>query len=293
MMRFFIPIVIFTFAFSRGAQRILTALALEHLDPWTISGASLTIATIFWIPFAAWKGWLITDTKLWLRCMPLGIINIAIPAVAFIAAQRFVSASAAALLVSSMPILIAVLASSLLGERLRPKAVVGIAVGTLGVITLTFGKGGSLNGQSWAAGLILIAIGVVAASAVYVGWRNLLSEYRGVEILAPQLVISVVVVLPVALATGFSASLLPQLPLLTALSIVNFVFPQIAMFWLIARTTAVRAALANYFAPLIATTLAVPILGQKVTPLIIVGGVFIITGAIFINTARQRTTKDR
>jgi len=35
------------------------------------------------------------------------------------------------------------------------------------------------------------------------------------------------------------------------------------------------------------------VLGQKITPLIIVGGVLIIGGAVLVNTARQRTTKDQ
>jgi drug/metabolite transporter (DMT)-like permease len=292
--RFLVPLVIISFALSRGVQRVLTALALEHLGPWTVAGASLAIATIIWIPFAAWKHWLIFDRRLWLRCAPLGIVNIAIPGVAFIAAQRFVSASAAALLVAAMPVVIAILAATLLGELLKKKAIMGIGVGTAGVITLTLGKGGSLTGQSWAAGLVLIAIGVLAASVVYVGWRKLLAEYRGVEILTPQLVVSTLVVVPVALVLeGVSPHMAAQLPTLAALAIVNYIIPQIAMFWLIARTTAVRAALSNYLAPLVAALLAVPVLHQRVTSLIVVGGVLIIAGAALVNTARQRTTRDR
>jgi drug/metabolite transporter (DMT)-like permease len=293
MKRLLIPIVIAIFAISRGVQRILTALALEHLEPWVIAGASLTLATFLWVPFAAWKGWFVKDVKLWLRCAPLGVMNIAIPAIAFTAAQQFVSASAAALLVASMPILIAILAAVLLGEHLKRKAVTGIVVGTIGVVTLTIGKGGSIGGQSWYTGLTLIAIGVVSASIIYVGWRDLLSQYRGVEILAPQLVISVVIIAPVVVATGFPPSLVGMLPVLGALAIVNYIIPQIAMFWLIARTTAVRAAVSNYLAPLIATALAVPILHQRVTLLIVVGGVLIIVGAVLVNTAHLRTTKDR
>jgi drug/metabolite transporter (DMT)-like permease len=287
-----IPAVILIFALSRGIQRILTALALEDLQPWTIAGTSLTLALMLWVPFATWKHWLILDKKLWIRSAPLGIANIAIPGVTFIAAQKYLSASAAALLVASMPILIAILAASLLGERLPRKAVIGIIIGTLGVITLTLGKGGAIAGQSWAIGLLLIAIGVISASFVYVGWRNLLSEYSGPQILAPQLLISVLFVLPIALATTTSPSkIISQLPILSALAIVNYIIPQIAMFWLLARTTAIRAALPNYLAPLIATVLAVPILNQQVTPLIILGGFLIISGAILINNARQNTIK--
>ena len=289
----YIPLVILLFALSRGIQRIFTALALEHLEPWSIAGLSLLIATILWIPFALWKNWLIWDLKLWLRCAPLGVVNIAIPGVCFIAAQQFVSASAAALLVASMPILIAILAALFLGEKPKRNAVLGIAIGAIGVVILTIGKGGSIEGKSWTTGLTLISVGVIAASFVYVGWRKLLSEHRGVEIIAPQLVISTIIALPIALATGSSSNLLPQLPILAALGIVNYIIPQIAMFWLITKTTAVRAAVANYLAPLFATFLAVLILNQSVTLLIIVGGFLIISGAVLINTKPWRTSMNK
>jgi len=193
-----------------------------------------------------------------------------------------------------MPVVIAILAAVTLGETLKKSAVLGIVIGTAGVNNLTLGKGGSLSGKSWAAGLILISIGVVAAAVVYVGWRNLLSEWRGVEILAPQLLVSTLAVAPIALLVeGAGGHVFAQLPTLGALAVVNYVIPQIAMFWLLTRTSAVRAALSNYLAPLIATMLATVVLGQKITPLIIVGGVLIIGGAVLVNTARQRTTKDQ
>lgn len=70
--------------------------------------------------------------------------------------------------------------------------------------------------------------------------------------------ISTTITLPIALVTVLGSHLLPQLPLLAALGVVNYIIPQIAMFWLITKTTAVRAALPNYLAPLFATFLAIP-----------------------------------
>lgn len=291
MKRFLVPLVISLFALSRGTQRILTALALEHSGPWTVAAVSLAIATLAWLPIAYFKGWLSLDLALWLKCAPLGVVNIAIPGVTFIAAQQFVSASAAALLVAALPIVIAILAALMLKERLHLPAIVGILIGTTGVITLTLGKGGSLAGRSWPIGLLFITIGVLAAAFVYVGWRALLAQHRGVEILAPQLVVSTIVVLPVALALESPTHLLSQVPVLAALAVVNYIIPQIAMFWLLARTSAVRSALPNYLAPLVAVVLAIPLLHQPVTPLIVIGGLLIITGAVFVNTARTRTTK--
>lgn len=286
-----IAAVIVVFAFSRGLQRVLTALALDSLGPWTLTAASLALATMLWFPLAAARGWLTTDRRLWARCLPLGVVNIAIPGIAFTAAQLFVSASAAALLVAALPIVIAVFAAVFLTEHLKAPAIAGIALGTTGVVTLTLGKGGALDASNWWLGVGLCAIGILAAATVYVGWRTLLAEHPGPVILGPQLLAATGTVLPVALLaqeprTGtLTVTLAAQL---AALALANYVIPQLAMFWLLARTTAVRASLPNYLAPLVATVLAIPVLGQAVTAVSVAGGVLIIAGAVLVNTARAR-----
>lgn len=273
-------------------QRVLTALALRELQPWTISALSLLLACILWFPIAAHNQWLVFDRTLWARCAPLGVVNIAVPAVAFISAQQLVTASAAALLVAAMPILIALFAVAFLGEHLRWPAVAGVLVGAGGVVTLTLGKGGSLDGSNWILGVGLVAAGVVAAASVYVGWRRLLAQYSGVQILAPQLAVAALVVAPVAISVeGLSVPSRGTVVELTALAVVNYVLPQLAMFWLLARTTAVRSSIANYLAPLFATILAVPVLGQSITATIVVGGAMILAGAVLVNTARKRSTR--
>jgi len=284
---FAVPLVIVAFALSRGIQRVLTALTLDELGPWSVSAISLVMACGLWFPLAATKDWLVWNRRLWVRFIPLGLVNIAIPAVAFIASQQFVSASIAALLVAAMPLVIAVFAAVLLGDRLRWPAVTGIVIGATGVVALTLGRGGALDASNWWLGVGLIAVGVVAAASVYVGWRGLLAEYSGVKILAPQLAVAAVAVLPLAVIfEGWAVPSVPVVAGLVALSIVNYVVPQLAMFWLLARTTAVRSSVANYLAPLFATLIAVPVLGQQITALILLGGALIVTGAVLVNTAR-------
>lgn len=76
--------------------------------------------------------------------------------------------------------------------------------------------------------------------------------------------------------------------LLGALGTVNYIVPQIAMFWLLVRTTAVRSSLANYLAPVFAIILGAIILDQPITWVIMSGGILIILGAVFVNTAKLK-----
>ena len=288
-MRYMVAIVILVFALSRGTQRVLTSLALDSLDGWSVTALSLSFACLIWLPIAWYRKWLVFDKSLWLRSIPLGIVNITIPAVAFTFAQLFVTAGVAALFVAFLPVVVAILGWVFLRERLSIKVWVGVFLATVGVAVLTVGKNGALDVSNWWAGIGLLAVGVLSAAIVYVGWRKLLSERPAVELLAPQLVISTLCVLPLAFLLGDMN--IPSIEiwfLLGALGTVNYIIPQIAMFWLLVRTTAVRSSLANYLAPVFAIILGALVLDQTITWLIIVGGILIILGAVFVNTAKLK-----
>lgn len=288
-MRFIIPLVILLFALSRATQRVLTSLALDSLDGWGVTALSLSLACLIWLPVAWFRKWLIFDKSLWLRSIPLGIVNIAIPAVAFTFAQLFVTAGVAALFVAFLPVVVAILGWVFLKEKLSMKIWFGIFLATGGVTILTLGKNGALDVSNWWVGVGLLAVGIFSAAIVYVGWRKLLAERPAVELLAPQLVISTILVLPLALFLGRTN--VPSFKiwlLLGVLGAVNYIIPQLAMFWLLIRTTAVRSSLANYLAPVFAVILGAFILNQPITWLIVFGGVFIIIGAIFVNMAKLK-----
>ena len=287
--RMLVSSVILVFAMARGVQRVLTALTLRELGPWSVTALSLVLACLIWFPLAWFRGWLVVDPRLWMRSIPLGLVNIAIPGVAFIAAQQFVTASLAALLVASLPLVVVLMARIVLRERLTARALVGVLVGGAGVVTLTVGKGGAVDAANLLVGVGLIGLGVVAAASVYVGWRGLLAEHPAVVILGPQLLVSCLIVACVSLVVeGVPNPSRLAWAELALLALVNYVVPHLAMFGLLSHTSTVRSSLANYLAPLFATALAVPVLGQGVSTPILVGGALIITGAALVNMARTK-----
>jgi drug/metabolite transporter (DMT)-like permease len=288
-MWYLITIVILAFAASRGAQRVLTSISLETLDGWTITAFSLLLSCLVWLPIAWHRKWIIRNKDLWIKSIPLSVVNIVIPALAFTFAQLFVTAGVAALFVSFLPVTVALLAWAFIKQKPSTKVSVGVGIATIGVIMLSIGRNGALDVDNWWAGVALLALGILSAAAVYVGWRKLLSEYQAVELLSPQLVISSLVVIPVAFIFGNLSSLTVEIiPLLLFLGIVNYIIPQLAMFWLLTRTTSVRAALANYLAPVFAIMLGAIFLGEAITFIIIASGALIILGASFVNSSKPQ-----
>lgn len=281
--------VIVVFAVARGAQRVATGVALQQMDPWTVMAGSIVAALALWLPIAYFAGWLVWKQDLWVRAAPLGLVNIVVAGITLIAAQQYLTAGLTAVIVAALPLVVAVFAAVFLKEKVTAFGVVGILLGTVGVVIVTVGRGGALDATNWALGLVLAGAGVLSLATVYVGWRDLLATYPGAVLLAPQLAVSAVVAVPVAAFLGGHAPVSwTAVGTLTALGVISMIVPQLAMFWLLARTTALRAALANYLAPLFAALLAVPILGQPVNVLVVSGGLFVIAGAVVANLAKAR-----
>lgn len=285
-----IAAVIGVFSLARGAQRVLTALALGSMDPWTVMAGSSVFALLVWIPVAYLGRWVVWRRDLWVRAVPLGLVNIVLAGITLIAAQMYLSAGMVAVLVAGIPLVVALLAAVFLKEKLTRLALAGIACGTVGVAVVTLGRGGVLDAHNLILGLLLTAAGVLSAATVYVGWRGLLAEYPGTVLLGPQLVVSVVVTVPIALVVaGGVAVPAAGVPSLLMLGVINLIVPQLAMFWLLARTTALRSSIASYLAPLVAALLAVPVLGQPLNMIVVLGGVLVIAGAVLVNRGKAKS----
>lgn len=169
-MRSMVVVVILVFALSRGVQRVLTAVGLDILDGWGVTAFSLAFACVGWFVIAWWKEWLVFDRVLWLRSVPLSVVNILVPAVAFTFAQVFVTAGVAALFVAFLPVVVAVLGWVFLRERLSLKVWFGVLVATVGVVVLTVGRGGALSVSNWWFGVGLLLLGgvLIVVGAVFV-----------------------------------------------------------------------------------------------------------------------------
>ncbi|WP_367131733.1 MULTISPECIES: EamA family transporter [Streptomyces] len=100
----------------------------------------------------------------WWRALVLGALNIgAFFALLFVAAYRL-PGGVAATVGAIQPLLVALLASGLLGERLRPRTLIAAVAGVAGVSLLVLRAGARLDGLGVAAaagGAVVMATGVV------------------------------------------------------------------------------------------------------------------------------------
>jgi drug/metabolite transporter (DMT)-like permease len=222
--------------------------------------------------------------------------------------QRTLAANAA-VIVLTIPVLVAVAASLMLGEKLNPVRVFGFLVALAGVLVTSVSdlRAASFGNGRYFAGNLLF-LGACAGSGFYNTYCKLLIEkkYTGLEILVYTSVV----------ASGCSIPLFLWIePLDLAaiwhnrgalwgvleLALVVYGCPRLLFFSILKRLDVTQATLSSYALPFFIGLLAVVVLHESFSPLMIFGGavVFLSTlivtvyeGGILAWLARRRTAAD-
>jgi len=204
-------------------------------------------------------------------------------------AEQTVSSGLAALVVATVPLWMAVLAAlPPTHERLAPRAVVGLALGIVGVGILVapgFRAGGTLAGEaaligatlSWSSGSILARRTTAHIDPILAtGWEMLLGG-----LLFYVLGALVGSRLP---AHPTTAAALALLHLIVAGSWIGFT----AYIWLLANVPAAKAATYAYVNPVIAVLLGWWLLDEHISPTVAAGCAVIVIAVVLVTTARVR-----
>jgi drug/metabolite transporter (DMT)-like permease len=199
----------------------------------------------------------------------------------FIGGLARTSAAHTALIVALGPVMVLVLSRILRMEALTLLKSVGILLAFCGVAVLTTGKGGGGNGAHWQGDLLAFA-----GSAVF-AYFTILMKKAAVQSDALTLN-TIVFTLGSILMLPFTASELiavhwsavPSLAWwsLAYMVIVGSVLAYMLFAFALAELTPSRVAAFNYLQPLIAISLGVWMLGEKVTSGLIAGGALILAG---------------
>ena len=107
--------------------------------------------------------------------------------------EQTVDAGTAALLVSTGPIFVAVMAAVVLGERLDRAAWAGVAIGFTGAAIIAVGQGGGLGVS---AGALLVLAAAVSQAAFFVLQKPLLPRYGSLRVNAWAMWIGALLLIP-------------------------------------------------------------------------------------------------
>ena len=244
--------------------------------------ASVTLAV-----YAVFKRMRLPDLRDFPSIALAGLLGITVYHTALNFGEITVTAGAAALLISSVPIFTALLSRVWLGERLTPWGWVGIVVSFAGVALISFGEGGSF---SFEPGALLVLGAAISAALYMIVSKKPLRRYSALEFTTYAIWAGTIPLLV------FAPGLVEQMPGATTEATVAVVFLGVFpgaisyVLWSHALSKMPASLLATflYFQPLNAIIIAWLWLGEIPSLLAVVGGVIALVGVVVVNTKGVR-----
>ena len=204
----------------------------------------------------------------------------------FIALQR-VEASLAAIIASSMPLIVALLGWALRGERVAPLGALGLAAGFGGVALI---MGGRLSGGADPLGVALCVAGAGALAWATMTVRAVTAGGNLLMVVGLQMGVGAAILAVVSLATE-TITITPGWPLTLAFSyqiLVPGLAATLLWFALIGRVGAVKASAFHFLNPAFGVLTAAALLGETISLPDILGVAVAGAGILAVQMARVR-----
>lgn len=254
----------------------LFALSLRYL----ISGI-LGVA----IARALGQSWHLTPAQ-WRATIIFGILQNAVYLGLNFVAMQTVEASLAAIIASTMPLLVGFAVWAFFGERLRPLGIAGLVAGVAGVAII---MGARLSGGVDLVGVGLCVIGVIALTIATLLVRGATSGGNFLMIVGLQMLVGCVA-LSLATLAFETPRINPSWPLFLAFTytcLVPGLAATIIWFWLVNRVGATRAATFHFLNPFFGVAVAAALLSESLGTRDILGVVIITLGILAVQISRQ------
>jgi drug/metabolite transporter (DMT)-like permease len=201
-------------------------------------------------------------------------------------AMQTVEASLAAIIASTLPLMVAVAAWAVFKERLRPLAVAGLLAGFAGAALI---MGSRLGGGVDLGGVILCILGAMALTLATLSVRGASSGGNVLMIVGLQMLIGSAALAPVALLTEtLAVNWTWRLAAAFAYTtLVPGLAATVVWFMLVNRIGATRAATFHFLNPFFGVAVAAALLGETLGPTDIAGVAIIAAGILAVQIARQ------
>ncbi|MEM4259090.1 MAG: DMT family transporter [Candidatus Thermoplasmatota archaeon] len=208
--------------------------------------------------------------------------------------ETLISASAASLIIATIPIFVVMFAALFLKENISFKLLSGILFSLSGVIIISlFGTADASLEINYvlAAGAVLVA--AVVGAGYTIGGKKLLARYSALSLTAYVFLFGFLGLIPLV-----STSLIDEISImpLAGWGVVLFLalFPTVIgyVLWYIAldMKTASEISVFLYFTPVVSTMISALFFNEQITMLFLVGGFLVLFGLYIVNTSTRKKT---
>lgn len=231
------------------------------------------------------QSWKLTPAQ-WRATIIFGICQNALYLGLNFVAMQTVEASLAAIIASTMPLIVALAGWVIFGETLRPTGIAGLFAGFAGVAMI---MGARISAGVDLFGVMLCAIGALALAFATLAVRGATSGGNFLMVVGLQMLVGSAILF-VAAPVVETIRVEPSWPLALAFAYTTLV-PGLAAtliwFLLLNRIGAVRAATFHFLNPVFGVAIAAALLGETLGPLDLTGVLVTTIGILAVQLSRQ------
>ena len=224
------------------------------------------------------------------RLILYGLLGVSFNQILFIKGLSLTTAINTTVLTATIPVFTLAAAVLLKREAFSARAAVGIALAGAGALTLLNAQGFDWSSASFRGDLLLIA-NCISYSLYLVLSRPVLARYHFVTFTAAVFRYGAVLIVLLALPelVRFEPGRVPTRAWLSLAGVIVFctVIPYLLNAWALARTHASHVAFYVFLQPVVATALAIPILGEQLSAKTALAALLILAG-LGVAVARGR-----
>lgn len=275
------------FAFMWASAFTSARMIVMDAPPLTALAIRFLISGIIGIGIAIWLGqsWRLSRNQ-WRATIIFGLCQNALYLGLNFVAMQTIQASLAAIVASTMPLLVALGGWLAFGDKVRPLGAGGLAAGVFGVMLI---MGSRVSAGVDMFGLVLAIIGVVSLTVATMAVRGATSGGNVLMIVGLQMLIGSASLGIVAIVTeSWAVNWTWQLG---AAFIYTTLVPGLAATWiwflLVNRIGAVRAATYHFLTPFFGVAVAALLLGEELEPLDALGVAIITLGILAVQLSKQ------
>ena len=277
------PIIFWAFAFP------FIKIGLEELNPinLTIMRLFTTCAIFLLIILITPKKFSPLHKKDIIPLFLLGFLGLVVYHLGLNYGEIYISASAASLIIATIPIFTVIFATIFLKEKITKKIAVGIPLSLSGVIIITLT---STSANPFKITYISAAVAVLISALVGAGYtiagKKLLERYSALSLTIYAFLFGCLGLLPFlspSLVTEVASLTLRGWGAVLFLAVFPTVIGYILWYVILEVKTASEISVSLYFIPVLSTIISYFLFHEKITWLFLIGGTLVILGLIIVN----------
>ncbi|MEL7280496.1 MAG: DMT family transporter [Pseudomonadota bacterium] len=276
------------FAFMWSSAFTSARVIVEAAPPVSSLALRFLISGLLGVFIARMLGqsWRLTPAQ-WRATIIFGICQNALYLGLNFVAMQTVEASLAAIIASTMPLLVGLALWMIWGERIGPLGIAGLMAGVIGVAII---MGTRLQGGADLFGIALCVIGVIALAFATLAVRGATSGGNFLMVVGLQMLVGSAVLAVVGAATE-TIEVTWSWQLIVAFvytTLVPGLLATLVWFMLMDRVGAVKAATFHFLNPVFGVAIAAMILGEAMGFWDVVGVIVVTLGILAVQLSRQQ-----